>query len=213
MARRGKSRPKRAPKRIPVRAAVDGSELCLQCGLCCDGTLFAHATLDEGEQDFAESLGLAVEAKPDGGLGVPAARAPGSSTAAAPCIRSVVRRFAESYRCALLDGYVAGTRNLDEVLPVVQLVRSLARELEVEMGIPAGQYTRAALQQYLTEIEPWTVAPGAPTVPQELVRFLVTFSRLNLLGEKYFGYQPVPIEVKTAAVGEQVAAGAVAGVG
>ena len=212
MARRGKSRSKRSPKRIPVRA-VDGSELCLQCGLCCDGTLFAFARLYESEREFTESLGLEVAERPGGaGLG-----------AVLPCPRFVdgccslytVPRPAicGDYQCALLTGYVAGTRRLDEVLPVVQLVRSLTRELEVEMGIPAGAYTRSGVLQYLAEIEPWIVAPGAPTVPQELVRFLGAFSRLNLLGVKYFGYEPVPLEVKTAAVGEQVAAGAVTGVG
>ena len=46
MARRVKSRPKRSSKRIPVRAAVRGSELCLQCGLCCDGTLFTSGPVE-----------------------------------------------------------------------------------------------------------------------------------------------------------------------
>jgi hypothetical protein len=212
MARSGKSRPERDPKRIPVRAAVDGSELCLQCGLCCDGTLFPHAPLDEGEQDFAESLGLVVKARPGGGI---ALQMPCSRFVDGCCSLYTVGRPAVcgSYRCALLNGYVAGTRNLDEVLPVVHLVRSLARELEVEMGIPTGEYTRGALQQYLTELKPWMIAAGVITVPQELVRFLVAFSRLNLLGMKYFDYGPVSVEVQASAVGEQVAAGGVAGVG
>ena len=208
MARRGKSRPKRAPKRIPVRAAVDGSDLCLQCGLCCDGTLFPQAPLDEDEQDFAESLGLVVKAKPGGGI---ALQMPCSRFIDGCCSLYTVGRPAVcgSYRCALLNGYVAGTKNLDEVLPIVHLVRSLARELEVEMGIPTGEYTRSALQQYLAEQTPWMIGLGAPTVPQELERFLVALSRLNLLGEKYFDYGPVTVEVQASAVGEQVAAGGV----
>ena len=212
MVRRGKSRPKRDPKRIAVRPAVDGSELCLQCGLCCDGTLFAHITLLEREQDFVASLGLVAEAKPDGRLAV---GQPCPAFVEGCCSLYAVGRPATcgSYRCALLDGYVAGTRQLDEVLPVVHLVRSLTRELEVEMGIPAGQYTRGALQAYLSELEPWKVAAGVPVVPPELVRFLVAFSRLNLLGVKYFGYQPESIEVQASAVGEQVAARDVAGGG
>ena len=71
--------------------------------------------------------------------------------------------------------------------------------------------TRGALQQYLTEIA-GMVAPGMPMVPPELVRFLVAFSRLNLLGMKYFLYGPLPIETQIAAVAEQVAAGGVADV-
>jgi len=238
MARRGKARPKRAVTSIPVRSAIDGSELCLQCGLCCDGTLFRLAQLDEGEQALVESLGLAVEAKPEGGIGLPI---PCPAFIDGCCSLYTVGRpeICGSYRCALLNSYEAGTRNLSELLPIVQLVHSLARELEVEMGIPTGGYTRNALIQYLNEVQPWTVevedgppatgytrsalfqyltktrstASGAPVFPQEVVRFLVAFRRLYLLGEKYFGYEPLPVETETAAAGEQVAAGSVAGMG
>src|SRR5215471_15482426 len=145
MARRGKSRPKRPPKRIPVRAAVDGSELCLQCGLCCDGTIFTHARLYESEREFTESLGMKVGERPDGGgLG---AVLPCPNFVDGCCSLYSVRRPAicGDYQCALLTGYVAGTRRLNEVVPVVQLVRPLARGLEVEMGIPAGAYPRRAV--------------------------------------------------------------------
>src|SRR5262245_65319934 len=120
MARRGKSRPKRIP--------VDGSELCLQCGLCCDGTLFTNITLKPSEHAYAQSLGLAVNTTPDGGLGAPQ---PCSAFVDGCCSLYAVGRPAAcgSYRCELLKAYAAGTRNLDEVLPVVHLVRSLAREL------------------------------------------------------------------------------------
>jgi hypothetical protein len=211
MARRGESRPKRDPTRIPVRAAIDGSELCLQCGLCCDGTLFHRARLAEGEQDFVESLGLIVESNRDHTIDL---SLPCPAFVDGCCSLYTVPRpsVCGSYRCELLNGYVAGTKVLDDVLPLVQLVRSLARELEVEMGIPAGGYTRRALQQYLAEIASM-VAPDAPMVRPELERFLVAFSRLNLLGVKYFCYGPVPIEEQIAAVAEQVAAEGVAGVG
>ncbi len=99
---------------------------------------------------------------------------------------------------------------LHEALPIVQLVRSLARELEVEMGIAAGEFTRAALQQHLTEFKPWMVTAGAPIVPDDVERLLVGFSRINLLGVKYFRYEPASIEVQASAIGEQVAAGGVA---
>src|SRR5262245_34179947 len=132
MARRGKSRAKRDPKRIPVHAARDGSELCLQCGLCCDGTLFYQARLRVGEEDLVESLGLEIEPKPDGGIGMPL---PCPKLIDGACSLYTVGRPAVcgEYQCSLLIGYQAGTANLSEVLPIVQLVRSVARELEVEM--------------------------------------------------------------------------------
>ncbi len=150
MASTGESRPEHASKRIPVRAEIDGSDLCLQCGLCCDGTLFQRANLAEGEQALAESLGLAFKAGPFGEhLELPCPRFDGGCCS----VYSVPRpKVCGAYRCDLLDGYVAGTIHLDDALPVIQLVRSLTRELEVEIGIGAGQYTRGALQQYLEEI-------------------------------------------------------------
>src|SRR6516164_4862180 len=106
MARRGNSRPERAPKRIPVRA-IDGSELCLQCGLCCDGTVFHHGRLDDGEQDFVESLGLPVEPKPGGGH---ALSLPCPAFLDGCCSRYTEPRPAicGDYRCGLLNEYVAG---------------------------------------------------------------------------------------------------------
>src|SRR5262245_49322308 len=126
MPAREKPRPERHTKRIPVRPAVDGSELCLQCGLCCDGTIFTDVPLNDGEEDYVESLGLEVLATGDGG-----------SKWLLPCPKLVdgccslytIGRPAMcgSYRCVLLKDYLAGTRRLDEALPVVHLVRALAR--------------------------------------------------------------------------------------
>ncbi len=41
------------------------------------------------------------------------------------------------------------------------------------------------------------------------MRFLIAFSRLNLLGTKYFHYGHVSIEQQMAAIAEQVAAGSI----
>ena len=210
MAHKGKSsRRKRAAKKlIPVRPAIDGSELCLQCGMCCDGTLFPIATLKEGEQAFAESLGLVVESQPDGSVLGFQLRCPRFVDGGCSIYAHPRPHICGAYHCELLKGYEAGTMELDEALPVVQLFRSLARELEVSMGIPAGHYTRSAVQQYLAEIETWIIPAGAPALPPALVRFLVAFHRLNLLGVKYFGYSPELIEERAAAAGAKVAAGA-----
>jgi hypothetical protein len=205
MARRGKSQRKVQGRRIPVQAERDGSELCLQCGLCCDGTLFTNAVLKDGEQDYTESLGMVVETNPDGTRG----------NAMLPCplfldgccsVYTIPRpSICGAYRCELLKAYVAGSKTMDEVLPVVHLVRSLARELEVEMGLPAGGYTRRKLQAYLNEIEPWAVASDTFTASLEHVHFLVAFSRMGLLGVKYFNYQPIAVEELAEAAGKDLA--------
>jgi len=204
MARGKKSRPKAARKRLEVRAAPDGSEICLRCGLCCDGTLFNRATMEAGEHEFVESLGLVVEAKPDGGFGF---QLPCHHLVDGACSKYSERRpeTCGDYRCDLLNAYVAGTMGLDDVLPVVQLVRSLVRELEVEMGIPAGTYTRRKFQQYTDETRPWAVAPDDPSA-SEHVRLLVAYRRLAELGIKYFGFEHKNSPVESASDEERIVA-------
>src|SRR4051812_7038039 len=51
---------------FPVGAAPEGSELCLQCGLCCDGTMFSEVGVRPYEREYVVSLGLPVEPGLDG---------------------------------------------------------------------------------------------------------------------------------------------------
>src|SRR5262245_48914366 len=127
MVRRRRPQPTTGAECIQVRGVRDGSELCLRCGLCCDGTLFMRADLEPGEEEFAESLGLAVQPGRGG--------EPGNFQL--PCTAFIDGRCSVyergrparcgSYRCNLLRRYVDGTNALDEVLPIVHLVRSLTR--------------------------------------------------------------------------------------
>ncbi len=42
------------------------SDICTQCGMCCDGTLFNHAKIiDDGDAQTVESLGLTIVTKSD----------------------------------------------------------------------------------------------------------------------------------------------------
>lgn len=198
-----KARPKRT---IPVRAKPDGSDLCLQCGLCCDGTLFSNVIIEADERDFVESLGLSIEPGPNGE----------SLTMLQPCPAfidgccSLYERgrpnTCDKYSCGLLTGFEAERAGLDDCLAVVRLVWSLSRELEVEMGLPLGSYNRGALQAYLREHKPWDA-------PADHVVFLIAFHRLNVLGNKYFGYKALASEERAAAAGEEIAADAAAGAG
>ena len=205
MARQSKPRPKPRAKRIPVRAEIDGSELCLQCGLCCDGTLFTDAVLQDGEQDFTESLGMVVETKPDGTRGNAELPCPLFLDGCCSVYTSPRPHICGAYRCELLNAYAAGAKTMEEVLPVVHLVRSLVRELEVEMGLPSGAYTRRKLQQYLFEMAPRAVTADTITAAPEYVHFLVAYSRMGLLGVKYFNYQPVDAEKLAEAAGRELA--------
>jgi hypothetical protein len=189
----------RRKRQIEVRAAPDGSELCLQCGLCCDGTLFAHIDIKEGELEYAESLGLEVEVGENGEV----SGAPEPCTAFLDGCCSLYRvgrpQACGEYRCELLNQYVARSRSLDDALGVVQLVRTLSREIEVEMQVPLGAYNRRAVLRYLNDVDP-------SNTPTDHGRFLVAFHRLNLLGERYFRYDSKPRETEASDAGARVVA-------
>lgn len=205
MARRGKAKTKAkasaktAAGRTAARAPRDGSNLCLECGLCCDGTLFSNITVVADERAYVESLGLQVAEDPVVGLAAPQ---PCSAFVDGCCALYQVGRPATcgDYQCSIVRGFTGGTANLDDCLSVIRLVRSLAREAEVEMGLGVGRYTRGAVTEYLQEHEPWTE-------PERHGRFLVVFHRLDELGRKYFGYGTKPDEQKAADAGERLATG------
>jgi Fe-S-cluster containining protein len=195
MARRGKAPARR--QRTPKSAKRVGSDLCLRCGLCCDGTLFGNITIDEGERDEVSSFGLDVGQDDRGVLVV-----------AQPCaafvdgccsLYGVGRpRTCGTYNCWLVHDYQEGTRDIVDALVVVGLVRSVVREIEVEAGMAAGSYSEAALRAYFRDVEPWNH-------PEEHVRLLIAYHRLWQLGTKYFHYKSDAGQDKAAAAGEGLA--------
>jgi len=205
MARGGATGTFRAPlkaerERIPVAEARNGSDLCLQCGLCCDGTVFHQIGIQADDPEFLESLGLPVEPDPD---------SEGASTVFEPCVAfvdgccSLYERgrpqSCSTYRCRLLDRYTEGQNTLDDNMATVQLVWSLVRELEAEMGLPLDAYNRRALLTFLAERRPWEAR-------EQYATFLVTFHRLDRVFDHYFAYNPYGDEVKATEAGAEIAA-------
>jgi len=99
-----------------------GSDLCLACGLCCDGTLFARVPLGSEEAGPARALGLAVT---EGAQGA-------SFAQPCPLFRegccSVYGRTPQPcvrFRCRLLDRFLAGAVPLEEGLRIVARARNL----------------------------------------------------------------------------------------
>jgi uncharacterized protein len=189
---------KRSQSKPRARAAPNGGDLCLRCGLCCDGTVFSAITLEPGEEPFVESLGLSVV---DDAAGKPVAAQPCPAFLDGCCSLYARGRpqTCHTYTCGLLSRYTAGTARLDDCLGTIRLVRSVAHELEDEMGLPLGSYNRRVLSEYLAEHQP-------QERPDEHAALLVAFHRLLALGVKYFGYAPRPAEQAAADAGAAVTA-------
>jgi len=196
---KSKPRKKRARTPIPVRAARNGSDLCLQCGMCCDGTLFSTATITEDERAFTTSIGLRVVERGDDTIGF---EEPCPHFVGGCC--SIYERkkpaVCSGFRCGVLVGYEKGLVSLEEALDIVDLVRVAVRRLELAMGLPAGGFTANALQQQLDRLP----APEESADHQDL---LVPLLQLSQLGVRYFGWSsPTSRTVEAAAevAGSQV---------
>jgi hypothetical protein len=163
----------------------NGADLCLQCGMCCDGTLFSHAPVEPSESSLVEACGLAP---------------PGSGELAnfdLPCpafVDGCCSRYTDvrphvcgAYRCRPLEHYERGVATLDESAEIVHLVRGLVGSLEDEMGVPPGSFTRHVLMDY--------IARHDPQHDRDRYRaFLTTLDRLVYLGMRYFGYDLQPTD-------------------
>lgn len=129
---------------------VDGSPLCLACGLCCQGMLHDWASLHDHEVAAAGRLGLHTEKHADGtAFALPC-----------PCHRDGRCTIYEErlspcrdYRCKLLNGYQSGQVSLDEGLSRVQRARQLVNTLRNRLG----SSDKAGIWQQIRSAEPATL--------------------------------------------------------
>lgn len=131
--------------------------LCISCGLCCDGSLFAWVKLRPAELSAALAAGLLVygDHPADRGFAQPCAVFTGkcgiydSGFYPKGCL---------AYRCALLKRYAAGSITVDEATRIIGEVRRAAVDLRVRLPhrsegergsankfIPPGKALREAL--------------------------------------------------------------------
>lgn len=115
----------------PEVEPVDGSRLCLACGLCCQGLLHDWAQIEEGETADAQRLGLRTRVEQDKAffsLPCPSHR-DGRCTIyqerLSPC---------REYRCKLLRGYLAGDVTLRAGLRRVEQVKQLIATIRHRLG-------------------------------------------------------------------------------
>ncbi len=128
---------------------VDGSLLCLACGLCCQGLLHDWASLHDHEVEAARRLGLHTEKHADGtafALPCPCHR-DGRCTVyeerLSPC---------RDYCCKLLNGYQSGRVSLDEGLGRVQRAAQLVAAVRDRLGSSNG-----GVWQQIRTAEPGTL--------------------------------------------------------
>ncbi len=113
--------------------SVDGSRLCLACGLCCQGLLHDWVRLRNVEVEPARRLGLSIEMRQ------------GEAMFAQPCPchqggRCMVYQERPSpcreYRCKLLRGCLSGKVSWEEGLLRVEQAQRLVAAIRGRLGAP-----------------------------------------------------------------------------
>jgi hypothetical protein len=116
-----------------VRSQINGSDLCLSCGLCCTGLLHDRAVLLPVEFNLAHEIGLTILTRD--GDATPTFRLP------CPCFQqgrcSTYAKRPEAcgrYRCNLLRAFEAQEIDLHAALDPVGHAKALITEIETLIG-------------------------------------------------------------------------------
>ena len=127
---------------LPEGGARDGSALCADCGLCCDGTLFDHAKAEPEEFARLAAAGMEtyeVEGKPR--FRLPCPRLSGSRCT----IYQERFTICRSFRCALLRDYQAGAVTLEEARQAVASAKALQAKVTARAPHATSPIPRRAL--------------------------------------------------------------------
>ena len=137
----------------------DGSELCLQCRLCCNGALFSRVDLVEDELPFARAANLDIFKH----CHRPAFRQPCAAFQGQRChIYEHRPTICRSYRCKLLTRYLSGRIELEQAAARVDETNAAIGAIVEEIGTPD------AMQRVWRQVGTWAVSPES--LPSEAAR-------------------------------------------
>ncbi len=117
---------------MAIGPALDSSQLCQACGLCCNGVLHSHVEVQVSELPLVSRLNVVLQMQD-----------PQTYRFPLPCALHKEDRCTEyahrplacwQYRCRLLRGYEAGEVTLEQSLATVRLAKDLLGNVD-----PRGQ--------------------------------------------------------------------------
>jgi Fe-S-cluster containining protein len=145
----------------------DATALCLACGMCCDGSLFAHLDLDEGDRKRLAGAGDAVPTR---------VSQPCRFFASDRCgVYAARPSRCRSFRCKVLEALERGDTTLESALELVSQARQRSAELSLDLppGTPMARIAEAV------------PSPGEARRPEEL-QLLARYVALRSFVERHF---------------------------
>ena len=112
-----------------TQASPTGSDLCTECGLCCDGTWFEYVPITEEQIGVANSVGLEVTNDANG-LNF---KLPCHNLCDCKCMVYQRRpQVCSDFQCHLLRSLLQGRLTLEECLKPVRRARQLVQKIKAE---------------------------------------------------------------------------------
>jgi len=159
------------------------NELCLACGLCCQGYLHSKAALGDMERSRAEMLNMEISEKK------------GKFFFVLPCPHhrrnfctiyedrfNVCRR----YECALLEKWSCGEVSWDSALETIETLRARFQQIKSKSPVPLPSLTIKSLSDVVRQIKE---DPESPGIREEHREFLLDYTILKLSIDRFF-YPP-----------------------
>ncbi len=161
--------------------------LCVQCGLCCDGTIFEHAQVFP-EDDLAQL-------ETNGFILLTAAE---KTSFALPCHHQQDRvctiyqqwrpTICHTFRCALLRRFDAGELAWEEAHAQIERTVALAERIRAQLPVP-GEHERRSLKQRMSAWQQAQRAAGVD-VQRAFAPLLLDFVSLQRLLDLHFRLKP-----------------------
>ena len=129
------------------------SDLCVACGMCCDGTMFGNVVCSEEEADYMSSLGLQIKKK-DNQI---------NHLFIQPCsmyLNGSCSIYADpkkpktcsSYKCALLKRVIRNEITPEQALVKVERVKKVKKDLGVASVKEARQLKTEEAKRFVQDM-------------------------------------------------------------
>lgn len=154
----------------------DEQAICVECGMCCDGTLFLYAHLNTGERGNLPPL---IEEKSYSSDGRDYFRLPCDYFSGRCTIYSLKKAdVCSAFRCMLLKNYETGGISVEDAIKTVHDARAILEEITGQFYRITGYRGKAFFKEMLREMGRMQekTAGGTPDPDFELL-----LARCNIL--------------------------------
>lgn len=135
---------------LPQKGPPEEQKICIKCGYCCDGTLFSHARLNQGERG---RLPEKIEESSYCEGGKDFFRLPCRYFSGRCTIYNLKRaNVCSSYRCQLLKDFSEGNISTREALAIVSKAGRMRQELIEQYRKISGNAGLITFKQILMEL-------------------------------------------------------------